>query len=83
MKNTMGDLRNHLFETIEALRDEDKPMDIERAKAVCGVAEKLIDTAKVEVSFLSVTGQTKASGFLSNEKPALPHYGGHQGVTEQ
>lgn len=83
MKNTMDDLRNHLFETIEALRDEDKPMDIDRAKAICGAAEKLIDTAKVEIQFLDITGQTKASGFLTSAKPALPHYGSSQGETTQ
>ncbi|WP_447444528.1 hypothetical protein [Pseudomonas aeruginosa] len=37
MKNKIEDLRNHLFATIEGLLDEDKPLDIERAKAVAHV----------------------------------------------
>ena len=59
-KNTMNDLRNHLFATIEALQDEAKPMDIGRAKAVCEVADRLIDTAKVEVKFHEVIGSGRA-----------------------
>lgn len=34
MKNRMVDLRNHLFATLEALQDEDKPMELDRAKAI-------------------------------------------------
>ncbi len=69
-KNGIQDLRNHLFETLEALKDEDKPMDIDRAKTICLVAEKLIDTARVEVKFLEVTGEAvQGEGFF---KPSLP-----------
>ena len=32
-KNTLQDLRDHLFATLEALSDTEKPMEIERAKA--------------------------------------------------
>lgn len=52
MKNKIEDLRNHLFATIEALRDEDKPMEIDRAKAIADVAKVVIDSAKVEVDHL-------------------------------
>ena len=55
MKNRMQDLRNHLFETLEALKDEEKPMDIARALAVAQVAQVLIDTAKVEVAYIRAT----------------------------
>jgi hypothetical protein len=58
MKNKMADLRNHLFETLEALKDDDKPMEIERARAICGVAKQLIDTARVEVDFVRAAGET-------------------------
>ena len=33
MKNKIDDLRNHLFATLEALQDEDNPMELERANA--------------------------------------------------
>lgn len=55
-KNKLSDLRDHLFETIEALKDSDKPMEIDRAKAVCQVADRIIDTAKVEVKAAEVVG---------------------------
>ena len=45
----MTDLRNHLFEVMEALKDEEKPMELARAKAVVDVAQALINSAKVEV----------------------------------
>lgn len=63
-KNKITDLRDHLFETLEALRDEDKPMDIDRAKAIADVARVLVDTAKVEVQFLNATGSIQGSGFI-------------------
>ena len=34
MRNKIEDLRNHLFATIENLLDEDKPLYLDRAKAV-------------------------------------------------
>lgn len=52
MKNKIEDLRNHLFATLEALQDKDKPMEIERARAVADVSKVLIDSAKVEVEHL-------------------------------
>lgn len=64
MKNKMSDLRNHLFETLEALKDDEKPMDIERALAISTVAGKLIDTAKVEVAFLKVTESAASPEFF-------------------
>jgi hypothetical protein len=68
----MDDLRNHLFETIEALKDDEKPMPLDRAKAICEVADRLIDTAKVEVDLIEIAGGS-ASRFLpsspEDEKP--------------
>lgn len=72
-KNTMSDLRDHLFETLEALKDEDKPMDIDRAKAICNVADKLIDSARVEVKYLEVTGRDSTSKqFFDKPEKQLP-----------
>ena len=64
MKNKIDDLRNHLFETLEALKDEDKPMEISRAKAIADVAKVIVESAKVEVDFLRVSGATKSTDFL-------------------
>ena len=71
MKNTMTDLRNHLFETLEQLKDKDDPMDIERARAISQVAGKLIESAKVEVDFIKATGLRESSKFLQEEPPKL------------
>jgi hypothetical protein len=56
-KNTLQDLRDHLFATLEALSDQEKPMEIDRAKAICDTAGQIIDSAPVEVKYMEVTGQ--------------------------
>jgi hypothetical protein len=61
-KNRMQDLRDHLFETLESLKDEEKPMAIERAEAIAKVAEQIIGTAKVTVQYLEVIGQVDEIG---------------------
>jgi hypothetical protein len=70
-KNRMSDLRDHLFETLEALKDRENPMDIDRAKAVCQVAQTLIDSARVEVKAMEVVGQELNAEFFNGAK-ALP-----------
>jgi hypothetical protein len=64
VKNKLSDLRNHLFETIERLKDEEKPMEVERALAVSQVAQTIIDSAKVELKAIELSGSTVASEFL-------------------
>jgi hypothetical protein len=72
--NKIDDLRNHLFETLEALKDEDKPMDLDRARAVAEVAKVIVESAKVEVNFLKVTGAVRSTNFLpdATEEPPAP-----------
>jgi hypothetical protein len=72
MKNDINALRDHLFATIEALRDKDNPMDIERAKAIAEVSGRIIDSAKVEVQFLDVAGKKTATTFLEPKAPLPP-----------
>ncbi len=82
MKNRIDDLRNHLFETIEGLKDEDKPLDLDRARTIADVARVIVDSAKVEVQFLHVTGALRSTGFIPVEaederpKPKLAAGGG-------
>ena len=66
-KNKIGDLRDHLFETLEALKDDEKPMEIGRAKAIADVARVIVDSAKVEVDFLRVSGALKSTDFLPSD----------------
>jgi tRNA A37 threonylcarbamoyltransferase TsaD len=64
MKNKLTDLRNHLFVTMESLLDPDKPMDIDRAKAVAEVAQTIINSAKVEVEYIRQIGSKNGTGFI-------------------
>jgi hypothetical protein len=65
-KNKIEDLRNHLFETIEMLKDGD--MEIDKAKAISEVAQVIINSAKVEVQFLKEMGSNKHTGFIQLEE---------------
>lgn len=70
MQNKIEDLRNHLFETLEALKDKDAPMDIARAKAIADVAQTIVNSAKVEVEMVKAIGAKGGSKFF--EAPQLP-----------
>jgi hypothetical protein len=66
-KNKITDLRDHLFETLEALKDPDKPMDLERARVISAVAQTIINTAKVEVDLVrAISGNAPASASFFN-----------------
>lgn len=64
MPNNIDDLRTHLFETLAALRDKEKPMELDRARTVAQIAKVIVESAKVEVEFLGVTGAARSTGFL-------------------
>jgi hypothetical protein len=70
MRNKIEDLRNHLFATIEALMDDEKPLDIDRAKAVADVAQVIINSAKVEIDFINKVGGT-GTNFIPGEPKLL------------
>ncbi|HZP02633.1 MAG TPA: hypothetical protein VFD30_20450 [Terriglobia bacterium] len=65
-KNKLSDLRDHLFETIEALKDPDKPMDVVRAKAISDVAQTIINSAKAEIDLLKVVEGNRGSEFFGD-----------------
>jgi hypothetical protein len=80
MKNKMSDLRNHLFETLEGLKDKDAPLDLARAKTISDVAQTIINSAKVEADLLKSLGADPISDFFGApataalgepERPAL------------
>lgn len=77
-KNKISDLRDHLFETLEALKDKDAPMELDRAKAICQTAQVIINSAKVEVDYLEAAGELLGqttdikSEFFGHQAPALP-----------
>lgn len=73
--NDLNTLREHLFGTLEALRDKENPMAAEQAKAIVQVAQSIIDTAKVEVDFLRVTNRDHGSGFIPEPEEGPPKFG--------
>jgi hypothetical protein len=72
MRNKIEDLRNHLFEQLERLGDDDKmknPLALERelkrANAISEVATVIVASAKAETDFLKVSGSLpKNDGFI-------------------
>ncbi|MDF3837093.1 hypothetical protein P3W85_29680 [Cupriavidus basilensis] len=66
-------LREHLFATLEGLRDKKDPVSVELAKAVAEVSQTIINSAKVEVEYLKATGGKGSSRFLEGARAeALP-----------
>lgn len=56
MSHNINDLRDHLFAALDRLADKEKPLEIERAKAIADVARVIVDSAKAEIQLLSATG---------------------------
>lgn len=75
--NNINTLREHLFDTLKGLKDGS--IDIEKAKAISGVAQTMINTAKVEVDYIKATKSIEGSGFLNIDKPLPP---GIIGITQ-
>jgi len=72
MKNTLGDLNNHLFAQLERLGDEDIKGDslteeIERAKAVTQVATQVISNGKLMLDALKAKEE-----YLGGDKKMPP-----------
>ncbi|WP_367846424.1 hypothetical protein [Rhodoferax sp. WC2427] len=65
-------LRSHLMDTLADLRNREKPMEPDRARAVAQVASVLIDSAKVEIEYIKATGQDKSSFLAIPEEPEQP-----------
>jgi hypothetical protein len=69
----MNDLREHLMQTLNALRDREKPMEVDRARAVAQVASVAVESAKVEVEYIRAIGGNSRSPFLTpTGTPELP-----------
>ena len=69
MRNKMTDLRNHLFEQIEKIKEaqpEDLTNENEKGKAMTELAKVIVDSAKAEVDFIKVTGIEVGDSFVDN-----------------
>lgn len=72
-RNKMSDLRDHLFAAIEGLADEEKPLEINRAKAIADVAQVIVNSVKVEIDYQKlvykeegVAPENNISKFINN-----------------
>lgn len=54
-------VRTALLDTLADLRNRERPMDLDRARAVAQVASVLVDTARVENEYLKITDQTQST----------------------
>lgn len=70
-KNKIEDLRNHLFATLEALQDDENPMEFERARTIADVAQVIVNSAKIEIEFIRATGRSEGTGFIPEEHHSL------------
>lgn len=68
----INDLREHLMQTLEGLRDRKNPMEPDRARAVAQVATVLVDTAKVEIDYIKATGADRSDFLETPATTALP-----------
>lgn len=59
MANDITELRDHLFDTLKGLKD--KSIDLDQAKAIADISQVIINSAKVEVEHLKITGGTGTS----------------------
>lgn len=64
MKNKVEDLRNHLFEQLERLSDDEsfknplvQEREIKRTSAIVEIANAIIDSARAETEFLKVANE--------------------------
>ena len=67
-KNTMDDLRNHLFETIEMLKNNSDPkaspkekISVEIAKTIADTAQVIVNSRKIEVDLIGIVSKAQNS----------------------
>lgn len=72
MKNTMADLHNHLFGTLESLRNPENNEEFEQAvkiaKPVVAIGQVIVNAAKVEVEFYKATGERPMGKFFEQKQ---------------
>ena len=74
----MSDLRDHLFDVLERLKDPDPatPMSLDTAKAIVSVSEQLIDSARVENEYIRDVTRLYPDGVPQGGTLALPGWAG-------
>lgn len=59
MSKSIGDLRETLFATLDAVKNG--TLDLDKARQINEVAKTIVETAKVEVDYLRVAGGGESS----------------------
>jgi RNase P/RNase MRP subunit POP5 len=64
-RNKMSDLRDHIFVALERLNDESISQDelqaeIQKSKQIAQLGSVLVNSAKVEVDYLKLTGKEQS-----------------------
>ncbi|MAM87544.1 MAG: hypothetical protein CME36_09595 [unclassified Hahellaceae] len=62
---TITDLRESLFDVMEKLKSGE--ITVDQAKAISGVAQTIVNSAKVENEYLRATEQNQGSGFITDQ----------------
>ena len=70
MSNDINRLREIMFETLRSLKDQGQPLDVERAKAISNAAQVIINSVKVEIDYLRVSGGT-GTHFIPDSRPEI------------
>ena len=70
MSNDLNALRNHLFQTLQAVKDGS--IELDQARAINEIGKTLIDSAKVEIDYLRTSQDGTASAFLKPAEEQLP-----------
>lgn len=68
-RNKINDLRDHLFAALERLDNdeltaEELQKEIEKAEAISGLGNVIINSAKIEVDFMKATGMISTTSDL-------------------
>lgn len=72
MKNSIEDLRNHLFAQLErlgeeGLKGEALDLEVKRSRAISDLAGRLVESAKAETEFLQAIGESRGTGFIPQD----------------
>lgn len=78
--NDINELRKALFSTLRGLQDKDEPMDLDRARTINETSQTLINSLKVEVDCMKITG-SKGSQFIPTAENDTVTANGRQTVT--
>lgn len=70
--NNIAALRDLLFKELNALSDPHQKVDLERVRAICGVADRVIDTARLEVQLAAVLKGGTDIPFIESQDPEHP-----------